>query len=181
MRHIRATHPMVYAIDNVIQSGLECIQVVKNSHPSMWDKQATKVGRIIANVEDGWLEAAATFVALKTNTEFTDKDFQGIVEAIQGTHEDLERVHKMLHELTPEVAMEHDRVTMAIEALISLFNTTTYMFKHIHECMIIECGMTSEEKEKSIQLQKRRGVGGPMMFSGSIEDFLRHLRGEDVD
>lgn len=181
MRHIRATHPAVYALDSFMKSGLECIQVIKDSHPSMWDKKATKVGRLIANVEDGWLEASASFALWKTQPLFTAEDFRKIVEPLQATHEDLDRVHRMIHELTPEVAMENDRVTMAVEAMVSLFNTMTYMFKHVQECMIIECGLDPEEKEKTIASQKRRAQGGPMIFGGNLEDFLRHLRGEDVD
>lgn len=181
MRHIRATHPMTYALDSLIKSGLETIAVLKASGPSMWDKQATKVSRLIANVEDGWLEAAAYFESWKSRTTFDTDDFKVIVQAIQGTHEDLERVHRLLHEITPEMAMEHDKITLAVEAMISLFNSTTFLFKHIQECMIVECGLDQQEKDGYIASHKRRGGPGPIMFSGNLEDFLRHLRGEDVD
>lgn len=179
MRQVRATHPAVYAIDSLLQSGLETIQVIKASGPSMWDKQATRVSRLIANVEDGWVEAAAYFASWKTQTTFTIDDLKKILDAVNGAADDMNRVHSLLHEVETSVAMEHDRVTMAVESMVSLYHTAHHLFKHVQEVMIVETGLTAEEKDK--HLNRPAHPQGPMFFSGTMEDFLRHLRGEDVD
>jgi hypothetical protein len=171
---------MVFALDNLIKSGLEeCIPVIKSSHPSLWGKKAMKVGRLIANIEDGWLEARAYFASWKTESRFTIDDYKVIAEALQGTYEDLDRVHRMMHEVEIEVIMGHDKVMMAIEALVSLHNAMGPLCKHLEECMIVECGLTQEEKDKTIAHNKQGP--GINFFHGNVEDLFRRLRGEDVD
>jgi hypothetical protein len=178
-RQIPINHPALSSLVHLLQSGLDLLRALK-ADTAIWPRPA-QVIRLLDNVEDGLVEGSARLVTISPNAPLTVKDFEGIRDSLMSGHNDMERVHRMLHDLPVEAAMEHDQTTLKIEALVSCYSTVASLLHHIFECMASVSGMTEEEKEKSLQKHKHSTQQGPMLFGGNLEDFLRHLRGEDVD